>query len=58
MISAAYNETFVFIGLVRPGHGNIIHCNKNGKILFERHFKTTLSGFVMITEKEVIIPVC
>jgi hypothetical protein len=53
----AYNDTFVFVALVRPGNDKIVHCDKNGKILFEYNVDDTLMGFNMFNDREIIIPV-
>ena len=54
-LSTAHNDTFVFLGMPGVGRESIVHCDRHGKILFEKTFDHNVDSFGMSSEKEVLI---
>jgi hypothetical protein len=50
-LSAAFKETFAFLGMSVPSRDVFVHCNKEGKILFEHQFHYSVDSFGMLSEK-------
>jgi hypothetical protein len=54
-LSAAFHETFVFLGMPGQGRDALVHCNKAGKILFELPFEHNVDSFGMLSDREAIV---
>jgi hypothetical protein len=54
-LSTALKETYVFLGMPGIGRENIVHCDKHGKILYERSFEKSVDSFAMPSEREVAV---
>jgi hypothetical protein len=39
----------------RVGNDCIVHCDQNGKILFEHTFANSVDSFGMLSEREVVV---
>lgn len=51
----AFNDTFVFLGMIDLKQDVITHVNKNGEILFEHIFHKPIDSFQMINERECVV---
>lgn len=54
-LSVACHDTFVFLGMPGIGRDSLVHCDKEGKILFEHHFKYSVDSFGMLSDREVMV---
>ena len=54
-LSTALKDTFVFLGMPSLGKDSIVHCDANGKILFERVFEHSVDSFGMSSQREVMV---
>ena len=54
-LSTAHNGTFVFLGMPGLGRDTLVHCDLNGKILYEHHFKQSVDSFGMLTDREAMV---
>lgn len=50
-LSAAFQETFVFLGMHATGKDILVHCNKSGKILYEKPFEFNVDSFGMVNDR-------
>ena len=51
----AYNNTFVFLGMVGLRQDCVTHVDKDGKILFEHIFPKPMDSFGMMSDRECIL---
>ena len=56
-LSAAAKGTYVFLGMPSTGKDVLVHCNKQGQILYEKVFRegSNIDSFGMLSENEVAI---
>jgi hypothetical protein len=48
---AAYNETFVFLGMLNDKKDGAAHINKNGEVLFQHFFDIPMDTMGMLDDK-------
>ncbi len=53
-LSAAFKDTFVFLGMPSTAKDVLVHCNKEGDILYEHRFEHNVDSFGMISDREVV----
>jgi len=54
--SVAYNNTFVFVKVSRPGESeSLVHADSDGNVLFEFSYNSIINMFGMLSEREVIV---
>ena len=51
----AYRDTIVFLGMPGIGKDCLVHCDLNGKILYEHNFKQSVDSFGMLSDREVMV---
>ena len=54
-LSTALKDTFVFLGMPSLGKDCMVHCNAEGKILFEKVFDYSVDSFGMYSQREVMV---
>lgn len=54
-LSTALKDTFVFLAMPGIGRESIVHCDQQGKILFECPFKYSVDSFGMPSERTVLV---
>ena len=48
---AAYNETFVFLGMLTDKKDGVAHIGKSGEVLFQHFFDIPMDTMGMLDEK-------
>jgi hypothetical protein len=51
----AINDTFVFLGMYLPGSEMLVHCDKNGNILYEHKFSHSVDSLGMVELNQAIV---
>lgn len=51
----AVDQTFVFVGMYSVGKEVLVHCNKEGKILFEYKFTKNVDSLAMSERNKAIV---
>jgi hypothetical protein len=54
-LSIAHHDTFVFLGMSKPGREVLVHCDLEGKILFENFFENPVDTLAMPSLKEAMV---
>lgn len=50
-LSTALKDTFTFLGMASKGKDVLVHCDKAGKILYEKHFEHNVDSFGMLNDR-------
>ena len=53
-LHAAYNNTFVFLGMLTPRKDGVVHVDSKGNILFEKQFDDPMLTMAMMSDREAI----
>lgn len=51
----AVDQTFVFVGMYAVGKEVFVHCDKEGKVLFEYKFTKSVDSLAMVERNKAIV---
>lgn len=54
-LSNALKDTFVFLAMPRTGTESLVHCDSNGKILFEHSFTNPVDSLALLSDREAMV---